>query len=222
MPEFINEDDLRRFEGWLKYQAVDAATISPQDLAMWRDVFDKGVERSLASPKVGLMKLQPVPGEHLYAVAVREGSDLWLTLWVRYSRKGEFFVMMPRAELDWDVHASYHRDGRLHMKSNGRKVLPPQKHQPLTGAFRATQNLGRFSGHGPKRVGAVCDPTVFSGVVEVGPGVLGPRDGVVIVDLVEPGCEEPIPFRTQIVQREVFHDTSPWIVIRIGSYIDES
>ena len=223
MQEFISEDDLHTFEGWLRYQAVDAATTPPRDLAMLRDVFDKGRERSLASPKVGLMKLQPVPGEHRYAVAVREGSDLWLTLWVRRSRNGEFFVMVPRADRDWDVHASYHLDGTLHMKSHGRKVLPPQKHQPLTGAFRGTQNLGMFSGHGPKSVGSVCDPTAFSGVVEVAPSVLGPRDGVVIVDLLEPGlvelgCEEPIPFGAHIVRREVFHDTSPWIVIRIGSY----
>ena len=35
------------------------------------------------------MKLRAVPGEHRYAVAVREGSDLWLTLWVRRSREGE-------------------------------------------------------------------------------------------------------------------------------------
>ncbi len=65
---------------------------------MWRENFDKGREYSLANPKVGLMKLPQVPGEHRYAVAVREGSDLWLTLWVRRSRKGEFFVMLPRAD----------------------------------------------------------------------------------------------------------------------------
>jgi hypothetical protein len=28
----------------------------------------------------GLMKLRMVPGEYRYAIAVREGSDLWLTL----------------------------------------------------------------------------------------------------------------------------------------------
>jgi hypothetical protein len=221
--EFISEDDLDTFEGWLKYQGFfGAATATPEELAMWREVFDKGRERRLANPKVGLMKLQPVPGEHRYAVALREGSDLWLTLWVRCSRKGEFFVMVPRAERDWDVHSSYHLDGTLHMKSHGRKVLRPQKHQPLTGRFRGTQNLVMFSGHGPKGVGAICDPGAFSGIVEVPPGVLGPRDGVVIVDLVEPDCQEPPPFRMHIIRREVFRNTCPWVVIRIGSYINES
>jgi hypothetical protein len=52
------------------------------------------------------MKLaQPIPnGEHRYAVAFREGSDLWLTLWVKRSPKGEFFVLMPRGNRAWDVH----------------------------------------------------------------------------------------------------------------------
>jgi hypothetical protein len=41
-----------------------------------------------------VMKLRPVPGEHRYAVAVEEGSDLWLTLWVKRSPDGEFFVVL--------------------------------------------------------------------------------------------------------------------------------
>ena len=217
MQEFISEDDLKTFEGWLRYQAVDAAMTAPEELERWRHLFDVARERSAASPKVGLMKLQPVTGEHRYAVAVREASDLWLTLWVRRSRKGEFFVMVPRGDRDWDPHTSYHLDGTLHIKSYGRTVLSPTKRQPLTGAFRGTEHLGGFFGHGPKSVGAICDPTAFSGVVEVAPGVLGPRDGGVTVDLVEPGCE-PIAFPlTKITRREVFRDILPWVVITIGS-----
>jgi hypothetical protein len=66
-----------------------------RELAMWRRLFEEARQRSAANPKVGLMKLQPVPGEHRYAVAVREGADLWLRMWVRRSRKGEFFIMRP-------------------------------------------------------------------------------------------------------------------------------
>ena len=29
--EFISEDDLNSFEGWLKYQAIDAATTPPEE-----------------------------------------------------------------------------------------------------------------------------------------------------------------------------------------------
>ena len=218
MREFISEDDLKTFEGWLRYQAVDAARTAPDELEMWRRAFDEARERCSASPKVGLMKLPPVPGEHRYAVAVREGSDLLLTLWVRRSRKGEFFVMVPRADRDWDVHTSYHLDGTLHMKSYDRTVLPPTKRQPLTGVFRGTVDLGTYSGHGPKGIGAICDPTAFSGVVEVPPGVLGPIHGAVTVELVEPGYEPMVVFPSgKVVRREVFRDFLPWVVITVWS-----
>ena len=90
MQEFISEDDLKTFDGWLRYQGVDAAMTAPMELETWRRAFDEARKRSTATPKVGLMKLQPVPGEHRYAVAVREGPDLWLALWVRRSRKASF------------------------------------------------------------------------------------------------------------------------------------
>ena len=90
MHEFISEDDLQTFKGWLRYQAVDASTMTAEELAMWRRHFEEARQRSATGSKVGLMKLQPVPYEHRYAVAVKEGPDLWLTLWVRRSRKGEF------------------------------------------------------------------------------------------------------------------------------------
>jgi hypothetical protein len=100
--EFIGEEDFKTFEGWLRYQAVDAATVTPDELAVWRGIFTDVRKRSLATPKVGLINLEPIPGEYRYAVAIREGSDLWLTLWVRRSRKGELFVMVPRGDRDWD------------------------------------------------------------------------------------------------------------------------
>ena len=141
MQEFISEDDLATFEGWLRYQGFDAAMLAPDELTDWRDMFDKARRDSLATPKVGLMKLPRIPGEYRYAVAVRDGSDLWLTLWVKRSKKGEFFIMVPRQDPGWD--------------------------------------------------------------------------GNVVVDLVEPN-REPLDW-LNVVQKEVFRDTVPWIVIRVCS-----
>jgi len=213
MDDFISEDDLQTFEGWLRYQAVSPS--SAAELEEWRCLFEEVQQRSATAPKVGLMKLHPVQGEYLYGAAIRDGAGLWLTLWVRRSRRGEFFVMMPRGDRDWDPHTSYHLDGTLHMKSYGSRVLPPLKRQPLTGVFRGAEHLGAYSGHGT-RSGAICDPSVFSGVVEVRPGVLGPRHGAVTVDLVEPG-HEPMPFAwKQIDARQTFRDATPWVVITVG------
>lgn len=149
--------------------------------------------------------------------AVREGSDLWLVLWVRRSPKGEYFVLMPRADRRSDIHTSYHIDGTFHMKSDGGRVLPQQKRQPLTGTFRGAENLGSFAGYGPKSVGAICDPTAFTGVIEIPPGILGPRDGQITVDLIEPnGKAAPFPW-TSVASRKAFPDVSPWVVITVGS-----
>jgi hypothetical protein len=212
---FISEDDLSTFEGWLKYQGYNVADFSPDELRMWRETYDEVTKASAAVPKVGLMKLPPlVAGEHRYAVAVRADGALWLTLWVRRSRKGEYFVMLPRGDRAWNPHASYHRNGNFHQKSFDRKFSPPQKRQSLTGVFRGAEHLGAYGGHGPKGVGAICDPSAFNGIVEVPPGVLGPRDGQVVVDLVEPGCE-PLEWPVPVVQQQVFTDFVPWVVIRI-------
>jgi hypothetical protein len=210
--EFISEDDVKTFDVWLKYQAAERAT--PEELVRLRALFETERAISLATPKLGQMKLRASPGEHRYAVALREGSDLWLTLWVRRSPRGEFFVLQPRGNSDWNPHTSYHLDGTLHTKSFDHKSLPPQKRQPLTGKFQGTEHLGMYKGHGPKGVGAVCDPTTFSGIVEVASGVLGLCNGGVLVDLVEPG-REPVPWDLgDVVQQIVFDDIVPWVVIR--------
>jgi hypothetical protein len=152
----------------------------------------------------------PKPGEQRYAVAIQDGSDLWLTPWVRCSQAGDIFVMLPRQDPDFDVHTSYHRNGKSHTKtllpSRGYldKPIHSTKRQPLTAGFKGIEHLVNFSGHG-KGTGAVCDPKAFDGVVYVEPNILAPHGGSVAVDLVEPGyklkleprlrvpCREPLP-----------------------------
>jgi len=217
--DFTSEDDLNTFDGWMKYQGFDdTARMAPDELRIWRALYEERLKRNAATPKMGLMKPEPlIAGEHRYAVAVREGSDLWLALWVRRSPKGEFFVLRPRPERGWNSHTSYHLDGSLHMKNYDQRACSPEKRQPLGGAFRGTEHLGAYFGYTPKEIGAVCDPSAFSGVVEVPLGVLGPRDGAVIVDLVEPGCDPmPLPW-VRLVRQEVFRDTVPWVVITISA-----
>ena len=210
MSHFISEDDLKTFEGWLKYQGYDPTMLAPDDLAKWRDLYDEISKRPNA--KVGLMKLgSSVPGDRIYGVAVRD-SGLWLTLWVRRSWKSEFFVFMPRADGS-NVHASYHLDGTFHHKSDGR-TFGRRQFQRLDQPFKGTEHLGGYGAHGPKSVGAICDRDVFAGLIELPSGVLGPSDGDVLVDLVEPGCN-PITSPAKLVRQEIFKDAMPWIVVRV-------
>jgi hypothetical protein len=157
------------------------------------------------------MKLQQVPGEQKYMVAIKDGSDLWLTLWVRCSRTGEVFIMMPRGDRDWDRHASYHLDGIFHQKGYGATLGVPQKRQPLTAAFQDSESLGCYAGHRTKSIKAVCDPPAFTGPVSVEPGVLGPRHGSVEIDLVEPGREPEPSERRHIFTR----GSRPSVVITV-------
>ena len=196
---FISEDDLLTFDGWMRYQAVNSETCTPEQLRAWRSIFDEGLRLRESSPKVGLMKLQPVPGEQKYAIAIREGSDLWLTMWVRCSRKGEIFIMYPRGDRDWNAHASYHLDGTLHQKNHDHVGISLSR-QPLTAGFLGCEHLGTYGGHG-KDSGAICDPRAFDDVVIVEPGMLGPIHGSVAFDLVEPGyVPKPDP---SVLQRQV-------------------
>jgi hypothetical protein len=73
MDDFISEDDLQTFEGWLRYQAVSPA--SADELEVWRRLFEEARHRSATAPKVGLMKLQPVAGEYRPYVGARERAS---------------------------------------------------------------------------------------------------------------------------------------------------
>jgi len=215
MQEFISEDDLNTFEGWLKYQGIDPS-LPPERIAPFRKIYDEEIVPRRATPKIGRMQLRKIPGEYRYAVALDEGDgNLWLTLWVKRSRKGEFFVMVPR-DSKWDPHESYHLDGTYHSKSYGEPFSTGKKRQPLTDTFRGCEHLGYHAGHGPKTAGAICDPADFNGVVRFPPGVLGPRDGVVAVDLVEPGHGPMHPPKTIVVQ-QTFKDVVPWVIITVGA-----
>jgi hypothetical protein len=213
--EFISEDDLKTFEGWMQYQGIhDVAALTPDELEMWKHLFAEASVASAAAPKVGLMNLARRPG-HKWAVAIRDGSDLWLTLWLLRSLQGDFYIFWPRGDGQWNPHVSYHVDGTFHSKSWDRRHGQRTKRQRPDGAFKGTEHLGIFAGHGIGS-GAVCDPSVFSGIVEIPKNVLGPIHGAVAVDLVEPGCEPLDCGFKQIVQRETFRHAIPWVVITVG------
>ena len=74
MQEFISEDDLATFEGWLRYQGFDAAMLAPDELTDWRDMFDKARRDSLATPK-GRTDEAPAYSRR---VSLRGGGSRWV------------------------------------------------------------------------------------------------------------------------------------------------
>lgn len=196
--DFVSEDD-PTFEGFLKRQGVPA-TSTPDELKVWRSLFDKEAELRENSQPVGLMSLRPRAGKQRYAVVIEDQNDLWLTLWVQCSSKGEIFILYPRGNPDWDAHTSYHLNGVLHHKIYDLKTIS-QNRQPLTADFKGCEHLGTYRGHG-KSSGAVCDPKMFDGIVIVEPGILEQICGSVAVDLVQPGYEPR--YDPNAVERRVF------------------
>lgn len=123
--------------------------------------------------------------------------------------------MRPMKDRERNIHTSYHRDGKLHMKSGGRKVLKPRQRQPLTGPFKGTVDLGIDWGFTPNMTGEVCDPNSFSGIVEIEHNILGPKIGVGVA-LVEPGHEPPdYACHSEIVAQKAFVDVTPNVVIAV-------
>jgi hypothetical protein len=159
-----------------------------------------------------IFKAKLKPKEFRYAVAVRDGAGLWLAMTVRRDPKGDVYVLYPRQE--GNPHASYHPDGTFHYKADDSTMMSKQC-QPLTEKFKGSEHMGMFAGHF-EDVGADCNPANFSDVLEVPSGILGPHDGFVAVDLVEPGCEAKGELGQKVLLTRTYNHSFPSIVIRVG------
>lgn len=209
---------LDTFENWLKYQQFGDLEGLPEDgAAILRGMYERDRNTAMAQDVHAVVKRPCRAGEFRYAIAIEDGTSLWLTLWIRRSPKGEYFVLYPGRGF-MDPHASYHKDGRYHQKIAGHKSV--QQRQALN-QFRGAEHLGSFGGHGPGA--AICDPYAFTAVLKIPMGILESTRGCVLVDLVEPGCLPAAHHRNvpglRIVNEATYRDCSPWVVAAIAEQI---
>lgn len=216
---FIDEDELDEFDGWLNYQAIDSKTLSPEQRTQWLALFEKVQAHARSTPKVGAMKFsERESAGSRFAIALEKDSVLFLALWIRRAPKGDIYVFYPHGSHGGNSHSSYHVDGRYHHKGYGHK-RPIRRGQPLNKHFSGIEHLGSFGGFGPKSNGAICIPDSFTSVMQVPDKVLGPRHGLVNVDLLEQGGTVPdihvcLPNQHAVLQR-VFDDATPWIAVTV-------
>jgi hypothetical protein len=132
------------------------------------------------------MNLRPLkPGEYRYAVAVRDGSELWLAWWVKRSPTGDVYLLPPTlADRKRNPHASYHCSDQRHFKSWDKEILSQQR-QPLADKFCGTELVAALVGLAQRTKHLATQPH-FLALLKLRRGCWG-RDGAVIVDLVEPG-----------------------------------
>jgi hypothetical protein len=161
--------------------------------------------------------------EKKYSIAVRDGACLFVFLWIRRSKAGEFFAFLPRPhDPSIDAHASYHRDGRFHFKSHdmsGRnKIMYQQKQKPDQNFVGAEHLLGqRIDQAGPRAIGEKCYPNTFSEVFEIPVSELGTSkyNTHVSADLVSHGHSPILVPNARVIRQKEYRDFFPFVLFTL-------
>ena len=208
---------LNSFEDWAKHQQMPIKDTPKEVVAVLRGEYERRFVEVMAHDPQNVVRHPPSAREYRYAIAIEDGANLWLTLWVRRSKNGSCFIVYPRGPGSRNPHASYHADGKYHHKSYGQKIASQQR-QPLD-HFSGAEHLGSFGGHGPGS--AICYSAAFTSVLRVPEGILESTHGCVLVDLVEPGVRPHAHHREvpglRIVCEATHCDVEPWVVIAIAA-----
>ena len=154
-----------------------------------------------------------------YAVAVRNGENLFLFLSICRAPQGDVYVNWPRRyEPDWNPHSSYHASGQYHHKSFGHKALV--RHRPKPDAnLPDTENVVTtgIASDEPSAVNTPCRPESFEDVFEIPLSDLRPEKyrTFVSVDISDRDGEPIITPGATVIRQAVFRDSVPWICVTL-------
>jgi hypothetical protein len=163
--------------------------------------------------------------ERMFALAVRDGDDLFLWIRLRRAAGTDIYYVIPTGREDerdwkkWNPHGSWHRNGRLHHKSFHKKVLSDERQKP-DASFEGTYNLitRGLASDEPRAFGVLCDRTKFSEVMEIPIEILSPKhyETYTSVDVSEPGMQ-PILMggQEEVLVQRVFDDAVPHITATV-------
>jgi hypothetical protein len=93
------------------------------------------------------ISVKMVYSDRMFAVAVRDGDELFLWIRLRRAAGTDIYYVVPTGREDerdwkkWNPHGSWHRDGRVHHKSFDKKMLPVEERQKPDARFEGTYNL---------------------------------------------------------------------------------
>jgi hypothetical protein len=125
-----------------------------------------------------------------FAVAVRDGADLFLVLTICRGPQGDVYVNFPRDhEPDWKPHSSYHASGQHHHKSFGHKPLVRHAQKP-NASLTGTENVVTtgITSDEPRAGNTQCVASDFQEVFEIPLAALRPEKyhTMTSVDIAEP------------------------------------
>ena len=154
-----------------------------------------------------------------YAVAVRDGKDLFLFLSICRAPQGDVYVNFPRdCEPDWKPHSSYHASGQHHQKSFGHKALVRHRRKPDVN-YRGTENVVTtgIASDEPRAVNTPCEPASFEGVFEIPLSDLRPDKyrTFVSVDISDREGEPIITPGAKVIRQAAFQDAFPWVLVTL-------
>jgi hypothetical protein len=162
---------------------------------------------------------KPLYPRRAYAVAVRDGSELFLVAIVRRSRRGDVYVHHPHTHFGpkWDGHSSYHCSGRHHHKAYKQPFLIKERQRPDAN-FLGTENVittNMSFGHA-RAIGVLCDRAKFDDVFKIADADLRPTKPYHLsVDL---SSGEPIPpfsQTSQVVWQQTVTEFFPQIIVTL-------
>ncbi len=153
----------------------------------------------------------------IYAVAVRDGKELFLFLSICRSSKGDVYVNFPRDEPKWEPHSSYHFSGQHHHKSFNYKAMLYQRQRPDIN-FRGTENVVTtgIAIEELRALNALCRMEDYYGIFEISVSELRSeqyRMGI-SVDITDISGNPIIP-NTTFLRQAIFKDYFPWISVTL-------
>jgi hypothetical protein len=162
-----------------------------------------------------------------YAIAVRDAEGLWLFRWLKRGHQGDVYLLPPTAtklSRDWrrrNPHASYHKDGRSHIKSFAKSVHTQRRQKP-DATFSGTEQLLSLVIDlvSVRSLGVECRPDDYAGGVFEIPAdeisqTLEECRTAVAVDLVAPSASPLIYPLSAAIRRKIFDDAMPHISVTL-------
>jgi hypothetical protein len=154
----------------------------------------------------------------MYAVAVRDGHDLFLFCRIHRAVTGDVYVIPPRPVPKWNPHVSYHASGQYHVKNYDHPYHISHWQRPDAN-FKSTRNMSTMgiAASEPRITNAPCKVEDYTEVFEIPSSDLRPEMYYTLlsVDLTEAAGRPIITPGARILRQAIFQDTVPWIMVTL-------
>ena len=154
----------------------------------------------------------------IYAVAVRDGNDLFLSCRIRRTVTGDVYVMIPRLAPDWNPHFSYHASGHYHVKNYSQPFHVSHWQRPDAN-LPSTRNMSimGIAASEPRLTNAPCRVEDYAQVFEISISELRPEmyRTFLSIDLTATDGQPIMYPGAKVLRQAMFDDYEPWIMVTL-------